>query len=266
MTASAPQSEEGQTSRRSNRLTKEQRAEILQRLAAGESQASIARAFQVSHTAVYFIKLWSTQSGQMNRARTLKKRLLPEQLEQLKTTMKETVPADHGAIMAGDEKPEIWTLARARALSKKLFGKTASVRVLSECLPAPVVRVDEYGLTPPKPPGPPNVDLLPRELAADKSFVKYYLSPIARQIEQREYEAALAHYHDRLARMGKLKEQAPEPEPESEPDDDLSPPPSSLPVRAGFNAGPPAPGNRVGKHAKSKGNPFTKSKRRKKKR
>jgi transposase len=254
--------------RYNHKLTAEQREEILRRLAAGETQASIGRDFQVSHTTVYLVKKQASEAGQADRERAFKKRLLPAETDRLKSTIQETLPTDHGIRTTEPEKPDVWTITRARELARKLFGKSPSVRALTECVPQAPPRVYDFGLTPPKPPGPPNVDLLPPDLAADKDFVKYYLSPIARQIEQREYEAALAHYHERLAREGKLKAEAPEAETgsETDSDDELSPPPSPPVARAGFPTGPPAPGTRVGKHAKSKGNPFTKPKRRKKKR
>ncbi|MCU0779601.1 MAG: hypothetical protein MUF04_00710 [Akkermansiaceae bacterium] len=261
-----PRSGNDHPPRQSHKLTAGQREEILRRLAAGETQASISRDFQVSSTAVYLIKKQASEAGQADRQRALKKRLLPAEIDRLKSTLQGTLPTDHGIRTTEPEKPDVWTIARARDLARKLFGKTPSVRTLTECVPKPPPRVHDFGLAPPKPPGPPNVDLLPPDLAADKDFVKYYLSPICRQIEQREYEAALAHYHERLARESKRKADAPKPEfePEPEPDDDLLPPPP--PPRAGFAPGSPAPGTRVGKHAKSKGNPFTKPKRRKRKR
>lgn len=231
------------------RLTKDQRAEILRRVATGERQTVIAKDYGVSRAAISLIKVTAEDPERFAKHRVLKKQLTAEEVTTFKNTLKKSQPGDHGIIIPGSGPLEIWTLPRARALAQKLFGKDPSVRALKECMPPPGDRRRDQGLRPPKPPGPRDVRFLPPDLAADEDFVKYYLSPIALQLEQREYELALAHYQQRLEaqKLGRTVADDDEDSATEEP----SPPASGLVA---------APGQRVGKHAKSKGNPSTKPK------
>jgi hypothetical protein len=246
----------GSPARRKN-LTKDQRTEILRRLAAGETQVDIAKDYDVTRAAISRIKQTAADPKRFKRRDPLKKQLTDEEVATFKTALDQSVPGDHGLVFSDPGLPKFWTLARARALAKKLFGKEPSVRVLKECMGDHLTRRPDTWLTPPEPPGPRDIRKLPPELAADKEFVKYYLSPIALQIEQREYEQALEHYQKRQAEYESRQTAPPPPGPDG---DDWEMP--SLPA----SRQPIIPCRRVGKHAKGRGSPFTKSKRRKKKR
>lgn len=245
--------------RRSN-LTKDQRAEILRRLAAGERQVDIAKDYQVTRAAISLIKQTAANPDRFVRQRDFKKRLTPEEIAAFKAALDDSLPDDHGLAGIGPGFRKFWTMVRGRALAQKLFGKEPSARVLKECMGEHLARRRDSWLTPPEPPGPRDIRKLPPELAADKGFVKYYLSPIALQIEQREYELALEQYQKRLAEH-EQRQAAADPSPASGDDDwEVNRPPLADVYQ------PSAPGRRVGKHAKGKGSPFTKPKHRKKKR
>lgn len=244
-------------------LTPEQIEEILRRLATGETQVSIAKDFKVTRAAISLIKQRTANPERFAKRYDLKKRLSEQEATTFKQTLDSSLPKDHGLDVLGPAPSRCWTMERAYALADKLFGREPSVRVMKQCLGDHLRRRPDDYLTPPEPPQPRDIRRLPPELAADKSFVKYYLSPIALQIEQREYELALAHFHKLRAEYEQRQASQDDLPPElddSEWANDWSPPP----LKADHPDLPPAPGHRVGKHAKSKGSPFTKPKRRKK--
>jgi hypothetical protein len=249
-------------------LTLEQREEILRRLATGETQTAVAKDFNVTRAAISLLKQRTADPERFAARYGLKKRLSAQEADTLKQTFDTSLPKDHGLDVLGPAPSKMWTLERGYALAEKLFGRQPSVRVMKSCMGGHLARRPDGELMPPEPPPPRDLRRLSPELAADKSFVKYYLSPIALQIEQREYELALEHYQKHRAALEKRQaDQAshdilPAELDDSEWADDWAPPPlaadhSELPPT-------PAPGQRVGKHAKSKGNPSTKPKRRKK--
>jgi len=251
-------------------LTAEQREEILRRIAAGEKQTALGEEFKVTRAAISLLKARAANPERYAHRHSLKKRLTEGEVATLTEAFDHSLPKDHGLDVLGPSPSRIWTLDRAYALADKLFGKQPSVRVMKTCLGDHLKRRPDDYLTPPEPPRPRDIRRLPPELAADKSFVKYYMSPIALQIEQREYELALEHYHKMLAEHEKrLASQASQDILPPELDDNewsgtWSPPP----LKSGLSGSSPtpAPGHRVGKHAKSKGTPFTKPKRKKRKR
>ncbi|MEI6655470.1 MAG: helix-turn-helix domain-containing protein [Verrucomicrobiota bacterium] len=252
-------------------LTQEQREEVLRRLATGETQASIAKDFNVTRAAISLLKQRTANPERYTQKYDLKKRLSAGEITTFKQTLDQTLPQDHGLEFVGHALPKFWTMERGYALADKLFGKDPAVRVMKECMGNHLVRRPDGPLAPPEPPGPRDIRRLPPDLAADKSFVKYYMSPIALQIEQREYELALEHYHQQLAKQ--------QPRETANTPDDILPPElddeewdddwaaqSIKTSHPGLSSQPPPPGQRIGKHAKSKGSPFTKTKRKKKKR
>lgn len=176
-------------------LTLEQREEVLRRLATGETQVSVAKDFHVTRAAISLLKQRTIHPERYAKRYDLKKRLSPEETATFKHTLDTSLPTDHGLNILGPAVPRRWTLQRAYALAGKLFGRQPALRVMKECLGDHLTsRPDDY-LTPPDPPAPRDIRRLPPEFAADKNFVKYYLSPIALQIEQREYELALKDFH-----------------------------------------------------------------------
>ncbi|MEI6676243.1 MAG: hypothetical protein WCO57_13810 [Verrucomicrobiota bacterium] len=251
-------------------LTQEQREEVLRRLTTGETQVSIAKDFNVTRAAISLLKQRTADPARFAKQYGHKKRLTPEEIALFKQTLEQTLPKDHDLEFLGHVLPKFWTMERGYALADKLIGKQPSVRVMKECMGGHLIRHPDGPLAPPTPPGPRDIRGLPPELAADKSFVKYYMSPIALQIEQREYELALDHYHQQLAKQQQREaantsddDLPPELEDE-EWDDDWAPQPIQT-SQPGL-ASPPPPGHRIGKHAKSKGSPFPKAKRKKSKR
>ena len=237
-------------------LTKEQREEALRRVAAGESQVSVAKDFHVTRAAISLLKQRTAHPERYAKRYDLKKRLAPEEASTFKKTLDTSLPIDHGLDVIGPAPSRCWTMDRAYALADKLFRRQPSVRVMKQCLGDHLKRRPDDFLTPPEPPPPRDLRRLPPDLAADKDFVKYYLSPIALQIEQREYELALEQFHKlradhlkRLAAKGILPPVSP---------DSKSPTP---PIKAAPPAPSSAPSPRTGKHSKSKDSPFTKPKR-----
>ena len=244
-------------------LTPEQREEIFRRLATGETQVSISKDFNVTRAAISLLKQRTANPQRFAKRYDFKKRLSAEEAATFKATLDTSLPKDHGLDVLGPAPSRSWTMQRAYALADKLFGREPSVRVMKQCLGEHLTRRPDDYLTPPEPPKPRDLRRLPPELAADKSFVKYYMSPIALQIEQREYELALAHFHKLRAEHEKRQasqDNLPPQLDDSEWADDWSPPP----LKSDLPDIPPAPGQRLGKHAKSKGSPFTKPKRKKK--
>ncbi len=251
-------------------MTPGQREEVLRRIATGETQTSVAKDFKVTRAAISLLKQRTANPARFAAKYGLKKRLTEAEIATLKRTLDTSLPKDHDLDYVGHSPPKSWTMGRGYALADKLFGKQPSVRIMKECLGEHLARRADGPLAPPEPPGPRDIRRLPPELAADKSFVKYYMSPIALQIEQREYELALEHYHQQLAKQ-QQRETIATSESDLPPalddeawDDDWTAP--ALPAATPNIPATPPPGRRSGKHAKSKGNPFAKPKRKKNKR
>jgi hypothetical protein len=260
------------------KLTPEQRHEIIRRVQEGEKLTPLAAEFGVSRQAVDQLVKYHLDPDSRIRKQNLRSRMLPEERAKLVEILRTTVPCDHGVEREGRGHPEIWNSERVIALGRKLFGKKLYTYAVRDCIQEarPDPRFDPDAK--PMPPGPPNIRELDPELASDPDFVKYYLSPISQQIRQKEYEWALRDWEERQARKAAGAE--PEPtrkrgRPKKNPDpmpafDDDGPEPfdGSTPFsHEGLLPRlphPPAPGQRRGKHAGSKGTPFTKPKRKKK--
>lgn len=260
------------------KLTPEQRHDILRRYQEGEKVSPLAREYGVSRQAIDSLVKYHLDPQCRVRKQQLHSRMLPEERKKLVEILRTTLPRDHGVHKEGHGHPDVWNSARVMALGRKLFDKKLYAYATRECIQEarPDPRFDPDAK--PQPPGPPDIRDLTPELAEDKDFVKYYFSPISQQIRQKEYEWALREWEARQER--KSKGEAAEPpkrgrgRPKKNPDplpagdedleapfDGLTPLPGSdalLPLQA------PAPGQRSGKHARSKGAPFTKPKRKKK--
>ncbi len=228
-------------------MTPEQREEATRRVLAGETAAALALEYGCTRANISLLKAQALDPERYKRKAEAKLsiKLTPEQIAKLKELFETTTPEENDLIPA---RPR-WNLDLGFQLAKKLFDKKPSVRAMKEIMGPLLRRRPDTGDPMPEPPKPHHINQLDPELAADPDFVAYYLSPICEKIRWREYELALAEWHKR--NNARLKNR-------SEPEEDIQ-----------MNPGwPPTPqiGQRFGKHAKSKGSPFTKPKRRKGKR
>jgi hypothetical protein len=234
------------------KITHEQRAEITRRVLAGESSPALAKEFGVTRSYVSLLKNTALDPKRFEREREkkLKVKLTAEQRDELERLFQSSTPAAQDLIPAR----EYWSLDHGFQLATKLFQKKPGVKVMKELL-APYLkrsseRSSEWADPKPQPPGPRNIKELDPELAADPDFVAYYLSAVYEKIRWREYEIALEDWERRHAGL-----------PECQSEDDWDEPPPAGPDASLL---PAAPGQRTGKHAGSKGLPFTRPKRRKK--
>lgn len=196
------------------RLSPEDKEEIIRRLKAGETLQSIGADFGVTRQAISLIRqrVFEPEKVEQKRQAKLKKRLTDEQSEEFARLLETTTPGDHGLVPAN----AIWTVDLGTRLAHKLYGKTPSVSAMKAFV-GPVrekaVRIRESDPKP-QPPEPHHINQLSPELAKDKDFVAYYLSPVCEKITWREYEIALEEWEKRNAGRGR----EPEPEEPGEPD------------------------------------------------
>ncbi len=261
---------------RNGRLSTAQRKEIIERIKAGEIPAALAREYGVSRQAVHALRERTLNPESNYQKNILRSKLTPSQRAQLIEVLRTTTPVDHGLEGEGHGHPERWNSDRVLALGRRLFDKRLYLKTIRQCIQVacPDRRWDPNAR--PEPPKPPDIRDLSPEMADDEEFVKYYFSPLCQQIRQREYEWELREYEKRQAEdapkkrgRGRPPKQKPDtPDAAEYEDEELFDGSKPLPEIAG-NAAimpklPVAPGRRVGKHASSKGSPFTKSKKRKK--
>lgn len=227
------------------RLSQEQREEITRRVLAGEKARLLAEEFGVTRAYVSLLKNQALDPERFVKLSPLSKKLTPDELEQFQKTLATTTPADHG--FRSYPRPEEWKLEHGFLLAEKLFKKNPSLRVVKEIVTPFIPKRKPFEFARPQPPQPHHISQISPEFADDPDYVAYYLSPICEQIAWREYEMAVADYDARFA-AGEERAKAA--------------------ANQVFPAAPedfrfPAPGTRTGKHAKGKGSPFTKAKRRK---
>lgn len=234
-----------------HRLTKDQRAELLRRGMAGERTADLASEFSVTVAYVNMLKneARNPERFALKAEQKLTRKLTKQQLARFTETLANSTPEDHDLIPTSEK----WSLDHGYQLAWKLFKKRPSVRAIKETVTPFMPRRQDFRFTRPQPPKPHHINQISPELAKDPEYVAYYLSPICEQIAWREYELALADWDARFAESEKREIEMANRRNEAE--------------SAGIHPQPAtAPGNRVGKHAKSKGSPFTSPKRRKKRR
>jgi hypothetical protein len=230
------------------RITPEQREEATRRVVAGETAAALAKEYGCTRAYISLLKAQALDPERFRRKAEAKLsvKLTDRQIARLKEIFDTSTPEENELIPAREK----WSLDHGFQLAMRLFGKKPSVRAMKECMGEHIKRRPDEGDPKPKPPKPHHINQLDPELAKDPDFVAYYLSPVCERIAWKEYEFALAEWEKR------------NPHGERPPpgmDDD---PAWEIPAPAkGWH--PPPPGQRVGKHAKSKGSPFTKPKRRK---
>ncbi|MFU8894505.1 MAG: hypothetical protein ACNA8L_12845 [Luteolibacter sp.] len=263
---------------RRGKLTPEQRESLLARLKAGEKPGPLSLEYKISRQAVCQLRDYHLFPEVARRRGILRSRLLPDERENVIHLLRTTVPRDHGVEKEGYGHPDSWNTERLTALTRKLYDKKMFAYAARECIQEarPDPRFDPDAK--PEPPGPPDVRDIDPELAQDEEFVEYYLSDACQHIRQKEYEWALREWEERQARKAqgadpdahKRKRGRPRknplPTPSSSEDDHL-PFDGSTPIPGIDNLlprMPSAPGERRGKHAKSKGAPFSKPKRKKK--
>ena len=229
------------------KLTSEQREELTRRVLAGESASALGREFGVTRAYAALLKAQA-----LNPERYIKKaeskmsrKLTRAELAKFDKILSTSTPEKEGLIPAREK----WSIEHGQQLIKRLFKKNASKRLLTECMEPYIPKRSEFRFTKPQPPKPHHVNQLDPELAKNKDFVKYYLSPICEQIAWREYELALADWEERFAHEEERENEA-----------------AARPVAEPAQRPVLEPGQRVGKHAKSKGSPFTPPKRKKKRR
>ena len=228
------------------RLSQEQRDEITRRVLAGEKSAALGREFGVTGAYVALLKAQALDPERFIRKSEAKlsRKLTPAELKQFTEIVSTSTPEQQGLIPARER----WALDHGYQLAWRLFQKKPSVRALKEIMEPYMPKRGDFRFTKPQPPKPHHINQIDPELAKDPDYVAYYLSPICEQIAWREYEFALADWEARFADQE-------EPQPGTEPF-------ASRPGEHRVGA----PGQRVGRHAKSKGSPFTPPKRRKKRR
>ncbi len=240
-----------QSTGNNKRFTEEQREEATRRVLAGEKAVDLAVEYGCTRAYISLLKAQALDPDRFKRKfeGRLKLKLTDEEIARLKHLFDTSTPEDNALIPAR----ESWSLDHGFQLAMKLFQKKPSVRAMKECMGEHIKRRPDFGDPKPKPPKPHHLNQLDPELAKDPDFVAYYLSPQAERIALREYEFALAEWEKRHPN-------GEEDGPYREPGDEDWQYPAMSPQRQ-F-----APGQRVGKHAKSKGKPFTPPKKRRKKR
>jgi hypothetical protein len=237
------------------KLTPDQRQEITRRALAGEKSGLIASEFGVTKQCVSLLKnkaLHPERFLKKAEAKMTRKLTRAEHAKFIKILSTST-PEKQKLIPAREK----WTLDHGRQLVKRLFNKNASKRLLMDCMEPYMPKRSEFKFGKPQPPKKHHINQLDPELAKDKDYVKYYLSPICEQIAWREYELALADWNERFAHEEEAENSAPTEKPAPVPT--KQPPAAEAPIEL-------VPRLRVGKHAKSKGSPFTPAKRKKKRR
>jgi hypothetical protein len=221
--------------------TPEQREEMVRRALAGEKLVDIGKEFNVTRAYVSLLKNQALDPERFVRRSKFTKKLKPDELNEFANTLASSTPTDHDLIPHSDH----WSLDHGYQLAEKLFKKRPSKRVVTECL-APYIQERRADYFPrPQPPKKPHPSQIHPDLAKDPDFVAYYMSPLAQRIAQKEYELALADYEARFATAEERAKIAAEK--------------AALAPRSIKHSR-----KRVGKHAHSKGSPFTPPKRKKK--
>jgi len=232
-----------------HRLNRDQRDELTRRVLAGETATALGKEFGVTRAYVTLLKAQALDPERFRSQAEAKLviKLTAAQLQRFDEVLASSTPQDHDFIPSSQR----WTLEFGRQLAWKLFQKHPSARAIKQCVTPHMPRPEDFRFTRPQPPKPHHIHQILPELAVDPDYVAYYLSPLSEQIEWREYEMALADWDARFAE-GEARELATARDAQAIAESD--------PQRYS------APGLRVGKHAQSKGSPFSPPKRRKQRR
>lgn len=177
------------------RLTPAQREEITRRALNGEKQATLAKEFQISAAYIYLLKKAALQPAPAVDPSKWKSKLSPREQEQLRDVFATSTPE-----LQKLEQPDTgWTIQHGQQLAKRFFGKSASVRIITDLITPYLPKRKPYEFKRPQPPKPHHISQLSPELAADPEFVAYYLSAKSEKLAWREYEIAVADYDSRFA-------------------------------------------------------------------
>jgi hypothetical protein len=228
------------------RLNEEQRQEATRRVLAGEKSAALAKEYGVTRAYISLLKAYALYPERYEQLRVSKltRALTEEQLAEFRTAIETSDPSKLNLMPP----TRMWCMDHGYQLAERMFGKRPSVRVMKECM-KPVLRIkNDRIIRRPQPPELHHISQLSPEFAMNEEFVEYYLSPLSNKISKREYELALADWE---ARYGDALE--------IDLDAQTTPEPDNL---SKFSPPLPKSRQRTGKHSKSKGSPFTASKKR----
>jgi hypothetical protein len=245
---------------RRDKLTPEQRAEIMEALYAGEKQASLARKYGVSTTAIYHMNVEVRAKLGDAPAKKIARRHTPiprAEWNRFVTAIRKTTPEKEGYGKVETESGAPWDIETATLFGTKYFKRTPPpsrlISALNRAFP------ERTSLREPKPPKRITPESISPELRDNKRFVEYVTSEIYWRIQQKEYEDALAHYKEYVATKEAEQAAAPPAPPGDEIDDEEE-------IFDGTGPLPDMPEHIMRKYAlkKNKGQAFTKPKRRKK--
>lgn len=234
----------------SNRLNDEQRQEATRRVLAGEKAGALAAEYGVSRAYISLLKAYVLHPERYEtlRVKKLTRLLTPDQV----TEFCKVIQTSNPSLLDLDPPTRAWCMDHGYQLAERMFGKRPSVRVMKECM-EPVLRIKKDPvLRRPQPPEPHHISQLSVEFAKNEEFVEYYLSPLAYQIRYREYELALADWVKRYGDATEVDLDGPQ--------DSNWPDVSIRSTNSLPQARPQA-----GKHSKTKGSPFTPSKKKRRK-
>jgi len=184
------------------KLTASMREEITKRALNGEKQARLSEEFGVSSAYVSLLKQQALVPEKWANSANWKLKLSPEEEQQLRDLFATSSPAKQKL----DPPSDHWSLDLGKQLAIRLFGKPASLRVITNLISPFLPKPKPYEFKRPEPPKPHHISQLSPELARDPEFVAYYLSPQSAKLAQREYELAVADYDARFATPEELAE------------------------------------------------------------
>jgi len=177
------------------RLTPALREEITRRVLNGEKQRALAEEFHISKAYVSLLKRATERTLPPADPSKWKSKLSPQEQEQLRDVFATSTPE-----LQKLEQPDTgWTIQHGQQLAKRFFGKSASVRIITDLITPYLPKRKPYEFKRPQPPKPHHISQLSAELAADPEFVAYYLSAKSEKLAWREYEIAVADYDARFA-------------------------------------------------------------------
>lgn len=217
-----------------------QREEIVRRGIAGEKLVDIAKEFNVTRAYISLLKNQALYPERFVVESEYTKKLKPSEIAEFKEVIASSAPTDHDLIPHSED----WSIDHGYQLAEKLFKKRPSKRTIVECLTPYLQERRPNYFSRPRPPKPPHLSQIHPDLAKDPEFVAYCMSPLAQRLAQKEYEFALADYEARFAS-----------------DEERAQIAAEKAIQAAHSVPPARKG--LGKHARSKGSPFTPAKRKK---
>jgi len=184
------------------RFTPKERKTIRKALAEGVKQATLAREYDVSRTAIWLIHRQMLAEQGDPQAMAAYKRILAKanrpkltekDWEKLAGILRTTTPKDHGIPPAKSAYGLPWDVESVIKLAEKILDRTPpftrAVALLNHVYPERTL--------PPKPTPPKRITLksIPPEFRDNKIYVDYVTSEAYWKIQQNEYKAALEYYN-----------------------------------------------------------------------